>query len=104
MIMDDKVCQKCCHRCVCYKYENIIGGMKTYEDYFGKDTICLDFLRVDFPEESDEQEQKVVEFNLFDVEETFDDCTVQVLKNSVTGEISLGWWRNDNPPFLIGVD
>lgn len=34
------------------------------------------------------------ECNLFDQEETYENCTVQVLTNSVTGQCSVGWMRN----------
>lgn len=40
--------------------------------------------------------------NLFDHEELHHNCTVQVLSNSVTGEVSIGWWHEDNPPAEIG--
>ena len=40
----------------------------------------------------------MIETNLFDQEELHTDCTVQVLTNSVTGECSVGWWDNSNPP------
>ena len=30
----------------------------------------------------------------FDIEEIHENCTVQILRNSVTGEMSLGWWEN----------
>ena len=30
----------------------------------------------------------------YDIEETHPDCTVQVLKNSTTGAMSVGWWEN----------
>lgn len=30
----------------------------------------------------------------FDEEELHTDCTVQILRNSKTGEISVGWWKN----------
>lgn len=33
--------------------------------------------------------------SMFDQEEIHRNCTVQILKNSVTGEISIGWWEND---------
>lgn len=36
-----------------------------------------------------------VETNVFDKEEIYENCTVQVLTNTVTGEVSVGWWRND---------
>lgn len=35
----------------------------------------------------------IVETNIFDQEEIVYPCTVQILTNSVTGEISVGWWR-----------
>ena len=35
-----------------------------------------------------------MEINVYDEEETYPDCTVQVLKNSVTGKVSVGWWKN----------
>lgn len=37
-----------------------------------------------------------VETNIFDEEETIPNCTVQVLRNTQTGEESVGWWRNDD--------
>lgn len=36
-----------------------------------------------------------IETNMFDLEEIYPNCTVQVLENSVTGEISVGWWPNE---------
>ena len=36
-----------------------------------------------------------VETSFYDQEETFPDCTVQVLTNSATGETSVGWWKNE---------
>lgn len=36
-----------------------------------------------------------VKTNLFDLVEEHDHCHVQVLKNSVTGEISVGWWKEE---------
>ncbi len=35
------------------------------------------------------------ETNLYDVVEEHGNCTVQVLRNSVTGEESVGWWVNE---------
>ena len=32
--------------------------------------------------------------DFFDEEELLTDCTVQILRNSRTGEVSVGWWRN----------
>lgn len=30
----------------------------------------------------------------YDTEEVYENCTVQVLRNSQTGEESVGWWEN----------
>lgn len=30
---------------------------------------------------------------IYDEEQTISDCTVQILRNSVTGEVSVGWWQ-----------
>lgn len=35
-----------------------------------------------------------VETNIYDKEETYPNCTVQVLTNTATGETSVGWWEN----------
>ena len=43
-----------------------------------------------------------VETNLFDIVEEHHDCTVQILRNSVTGERSFAWYPNDQPPARIG--
>ena len=37
----------------------------------------------------------VIETNIFDEEEIHPNCTVQILRNSITGEISVGWWENE---------
>ncbi len=36
-----------------------------------------------------------VETNIFDKEEIYENCTVQVLTNTKTGEVSVGWWKNE---------
>lgn len=38
---------------------------------------------------------QTVETNTFDEEEIHENCTVQILRNSVTGEVSVGWWENE---------
>lgn len=34
-----------------------------------------------------------VETNIYDIEEIHHGCIVQILRNSVTGETSVGWWK-----------
>ena len=43
---------------------------------------------------SQKAQQLRVETNIFDIEEIHPNCTVQILRNSVTGEVSVGWWEN----------
>ena len=38
---------------------------------------------------------ETVDLNLYDKEEIFTNCTVQVLTNTLTGETSVGWWINE---------
>ena len=33
-----------------------------------------------------------IDANMFDKETIIEGCTVQILVNSVTGEVSIGWW------------
>ena len=35
------------------------------------------------------------ETNIYDQEEIHENCTVQILRNSVTGETSIGWWKEE---------
>ena len=37
---------------------------------------------------------RVEECSFFDIEEIHKNCTVQIWANSVTGDVSVGWWRN----------
>lgn len=36
-----------------------------------------------------------VETSFFDKEEIHENCTVQILTNTATGETSVGWWKNE---------
>lgn len=33
--------------------------------------------------------------NIYDQEETYHGCTVQILTNTVTGQTSVGWWQEN---------
>lgn len=45
--------------------------------------------------EHNSQKETQIETNIFDQREVYTNCTVEVLTNSVTGEVSVGWWRNE---------
>lgn len=40
-------------------------------------------------------EEETVEVNLYEEVELHTNCTVQILRNALTGELSIGWWEND---------
>ena len=33
--------------------------------------------------------------------EIHENCTVEILRNTVTGECSIGWWENAQPPMIV---
>ena len=51
----------------------------------------------------EESNIKIQSTNMFDEEEIIHNCTVQILRNSMTGEVSIGWWPEDNPPEGIEI-
>ena len=40
-------------------------------------------------------DEQTTETNINDEEEKYYPCTVQVLRNSITGDISIGWWLGE---------
>lgn len=36
-----------------------------------------------------------IETNIFDKRKLITNCTVEILENSITGEISIGWYRTE---------
>lgn len=43
--------------------------------------------------------EEQVKVNVFDEEEIYENCTVQVLRNSITGDVSVGWWQGDGEEY-----
>ncbi len=41
-----------------------------------------------------ETSDRETEINIYDEEEIYPNCTVQILRNSLTDDISVGWWEN----------
>ena len=39
-------------------------------------------------------EEETVAINFYEEVELHTNCTVQVLRNVLTGELSVGWWEN----------
>lgn len=50
----------------------------------------------DFLDSIDEQETAVsVDMPIYNKEEIYPNCTVQIWSNTYTGQQSIGWWKND---------
>jgi hypothetical protein len=39
--------------------------------------------------------EEIIVTNFYDEEEIHRNCTVQIWRNSKTGEVSIGWWENE---------
>lgn len=59
--------------------------------------LCADVQAVDMAiaalEKQEGKKPITVETNIYDIEEIHHGCIVQILRNSVTGETSVGWWK-----------
>lgn len=59
---------------------------------------CYDEIRHKFElawEMQREKEPEIISIGIFDECEVIEDCTVEILHNSVTDEYSIGWYRNN---------
>ena len=43
---------------------------------------------------SEPMKAETVDASIFDKETVYENCTVQILRNTITGEQSIGWWPN----------
>ena len=68
--------------------EKIVKAIKECE-YLSKETKGLIY---------DIISRATSECRLYNEEEFYPNCTVHILRNSVTGDESIGWWDNDDPP------
>ena len=90
-LVNKQVCGVCSHKDVCFIYKEINEGKKWYQEFFGDGVSCPYF-----------KNSIKVETNIYDKVERYEDCTVEILTNTITGAQSIGWFKNDNPPMMIG--
>lgn len=43
-----------------------------------------------------------IQTNIYDICTIYTNCTVEILENSTTGEISIGWYRTEDTEELPG--
>ena len=46
-------------------------------------------------------DEQIDSIGIYDVVEEYPNATVQILRNSITGEESIGWFNNDEPPVTV---
>ena len=61
------------------------------DKYKGRECITILMARAI----SEINDLRKVEIPIYDIEEIHHGCTVQVLTSSVTGESSVGWWKEE---------
>ena len=95
MVLIDMEMPKRCVDCPLYSVESAGNGMwygfcrwKCEQLYNDDEAIGSD---CPFKEYS--PSEKKISTNLYDQEEIHHNCTVQILRNSVTGDVSVGWWK-----------
>lgn len=95
MVLIDMEMPKRCGDCPFYGLESAGNGM--YYDFCegGKFILCDPDNKVDesCPMKPFTPPKPQVTTNIYDTEEIHHNCTVQVLRNSVTGDVSVGWWE-----------
>ena len=64
----------------------------SYTPFLIEEEIAID-MAISALEKQEGKKPIAVETNIYDQEEIHHNCTVQVLRNSVTGEVSVGWWK-----------
>lgn len=96
MVLIDMEMPNRCGDCPLHSVNSIGNGM--YYDYcrlLQKRIYDTDCRMDDCLLKECEQHKPQVSVNIYDQEEIHHNCTVQVLTNSVTGEVSVGWWKED---------
>lgn len=79
-----------------HKIELEIGNLKIQNDFLLQQNIDLSIENNDLKSHIEKlSKPKLKETNIFDKETIIENATVQILENTVTGEISIGWWKNE---------
>ena len=93
----------------CYDLHDMERMVSDYEqelidDAVEDETVCLRQKIEQLQDELDKFKAKQIRTSLYDKEEIHRNCTVHILSNIVTGEQSIGWWDNDNPPAVLNTE
>lgn len=75
--------------------EELIATMRDYAEWADANIWEVPITLPDVLREAADELERLSEPEVvvYDKEETFTNCTVQVLTNTVTGKVSVGWWK-----------
>ena len=88
MVLIDMEMPDCCLRCPFYASGGCKATMRLFPDWMNVASRPIDCPMKSFPH-PDQQ----ITTNIYDTEEIHHGCTVQILRNSATGDVSVGWWE-----------
>ena len=90
MVLIDMEIPDCCLQCPFYANGGCKATMRLFPEWMNVASRPKDCpLKPFTPPESQ------ITTNIYDTEEIHHGCTVQVLRNSVTGDVSVGWWKEE---------
>lgn len=89
MVLIDMEMPKNCAECEV----NEAAKCGTDYKYLLKHEQYYDSIRPDCPLKPFTQPEPQITTNIYDQEKIHHNCIVQVLRNSVTGDVSVGWWK-----------
>ena len=88
------------NQCVIINSMFIEAGVEKVADPLDEDALqeWVEYLQGQVGGEKDDagagQSKTTVYVPFYDQREVYENCTVEILRNSTTGEVSVGWWEN----------
>lgn len=88
MVLIDMEMPDCCLQCPFYANGRCKATMRLFPEWMNVASRPKGCLIKPFT-----SPEPQITTNIYDTEEIHHGCTVQVLRNSVTGDVSVGWWK-----------
>lgn len=73
--------------------EQVLWDKKTAREWLWKKLYTMPTVQLDETQSSEPKVEMAVSF--YDQSEIHHNCTVEVFTNSVTGDVSIGWWHEE---------
>lgn len=99
MVLIDMEMPDCCEKCPFLDYEQgycFASSKKGKDGWYECDLYAggnENKRHADCPLKPFTPPESQITTNIYDTEEIHHNCTVHILSNSVTGDVSVGWWK-----------